>query len=144
MVSKGNTIHFSGTFDAESREAFKKRRLEHGLSRNALAQLLGVDGITIKRWECGPVVNVTAMARNIIETFMSGGIDHRIKNKPRTGLRIRVPAPMRKCVEKLASVYGACGDYPDIQSDIVNAINGIVVEIEGKTYQTGVDKSNNI
>ncbi len=96
------------------------------MSRNALAKLLGVEAITIMRWECGPTVKVTDMARNIIDTFLSGGIDQRINGTAISERRLRVPKPMLKRIESLASVYALCEEFPEMQSEMVNAINGIV------------------
>ena len=126
MPSRKDIAHFSGSFDAESREAFRAKREKHGLSRNALAKLLGVEGITIMRWECGPTVKVTDMARNIIDTFLSGGIDQRLNGTAVSERRLRVPKPMLRRIESLASVYALCEEFPEMQSEMVNAINGIV------------------
>ena len=126
MPSRKNKAHFSGSFDAESREAFRAKREKHGLSRNALAKLLGVEAITIRRWECGPTVKVTDMARNIIDTFLSGGIDSRLNGSAVSERRLRVPKPMLRRIENLASVYVLCEEFPEMQAELVNAINGIV------------------
>ena len=126
MASPKNIGHFSGSFDAESREAFRVKREKYGLSRFALAKLLGVEEVTVRRWECGPTVRVTAMARNIIDTFLSGGIDQRINGTAVSERRLRVPKPMLKRIESLASVYALCEEFPEMQAEMVNAINGIV------------------
>ena len=116
---------FNGSFDAESRERFRTKREKHGLSRYALAKLLGVDEVTVRRWECGPTVKVTQVAREIIEAFLSGSVDRRLDGTAVVEQRIRIPRALLKRIENLASIYALCGDSPEIQGELIAGLEAI-------------------
>lgn len=129
MAPEKDIAYFNGSFDTESREAFRAKREKHGLSRFALAKLLGVDVVTVRRWECGPTVKVTGMAKDIIGAFLSGEIDQRLSGSSVSERRIRVPQPLLKRIENMASVYALCAEYPELQAELVGAINELVDDL---------------
>ena len=137
MASKQDIIHFNGCFDAESREAFRAKRERHGLSRCELARLLGVEVVTIRRWECGPTVKVTAMAREIIETFLSGRIDGRLTGTASSERRIKVPKPILRRIENLASVYSLCAEYPEMQAELISSLKKLLGDLNRNCVSKG-------
>lgn len=117
---------FTGAFDAESRAAFREKRERHGFTRYALANLFGVDEVTIKRWEQGPTVKVTEATRLIIQDFLNGKLDVRLSKPAVVERKISMPLPMRKRLEKLARIYASCSAFPDLQNEICASLNAVV------------------
>ncbi len=124
MENNGNQS-FTGFFDAETRASFKLKRERHGFSRTALARLLGVDEVTIKRWECGPTLKVTGAAQEIIAAFLDGSLDRRLSRPAVAERKILVPVPVRKRIEKLARIYASCADFPELQEGILSGMREI-------------------
>lgn len=105
----------TGILTGEIREALRNARKKFGLSRNALAQIFGVEMVTVSRWERGHTAKVHQAQRDMIadllEGKLNGMIARRIKPFDNT------PKPeLSKTVAQICDIYSLCKTHEERES----------------------------
>lgn len=128
---------FTGELTDEIRNSFLDKRNSLKLTRYKLAQLLGIDPVTIKRWEEGPTTQTSQIMISIITDFIEGKFDRKIMKqtvKPSLPGAIRsIPREIISPLVKLSKLYMSCSSQPQLRERILQGLKQIASEANNET-----------
>ena len=73
---------FTGVFTEQTRRRLRERRLALGLTYERLADALGINGSTLRKWESGTTRRCSLFCRPLIADFLSGNYDLLLRPVP--------------------------------------------------------------
>ena len=97
----------TGILTEEIREALRNARKKFGLSRNALAEIFGVEMMTVSRWERGQTAKVHQAQRDMIVDLLEGKLDGMIARRIKPHDNILKPE-LSKTVAQICDIYSLC------------------------------------
>lgn len=142
----GTSHAFDGTFTPEIRELMRSRRNALGVSLQQLAELLGVNISTLRKWESGQIDTCQVVHINHIVEFLSGEYDRRLKAasvEARNFLQLwtSLPEEVSGRLERALTIYRICTGHPDLQDNLMdgfdNAMGGTLQRLMTRAWPSG-------
>ena len=107
----------------ELRDAFQKKREAYGISRNELASVLGVNYMTVRRWEKGEGGTCTHALSEIFMGFLNGEYDGEIKKYHLNLDLVKSKNLALETLERIAFIYARSASNPALRKYILNRLN---------------------
>ena len=137
---------FDGTFTPEIRELMRDRRSVLGVSLQQLAELIGVNISTLRKWESGAVNTCQVVHVNHIVEFLGGEYDRRLKAasvEARGFMQLWTSLPEHVCgrLERALTIYRICSGHPDLQDNLMegfdSAMGGTLQRLMTRSWPSG-------
>lgn len=123
-------IRFNCVFTPEIRKIFKEKRQILGLSYNSLAEIIGANWSTLRKWEMGKTINCNIRYRIAIEEFLNDDVNHILLKNQGQGdshyLTYRGQSSrINDALEKVKMTYLLCSGYPEYREHIWSSLNAL-------------------
>ncbi|MBO4345565.1 MAG: helix-turn-helix domain-containing protein [Victivallales bacterium] len=105
----------TGILTEEIRVALRNTRKAFGLSRNALAEIFGVEMVTVSRWERGPTAKVHQSQRDMIVDLLEGKLDGMIARRIKPHDTALKPE-LSETVAQICDIYSLCKTQEERES----------------------------
>ncbi len=120
----GTPYTFDGTFTPEIRTMMRERRNSLGVSLQQLAEQIGVNISTLRKWEKGEVTTCQTVHINHIVEFLNGDYDRRLKSASIDArgfmhLWASLPEYVSGRLERALTIYRICSGHPDLQEKLM-------------------------
>ena len=125
-------IQFDCEFSQKVRKMFRDRRQALGLSYNSLAQTLGVNWSTLRKWEMGMTRNCNLRHRLVIEDFLNGKLDETLLRNHEhelacSAITKNLTPRIANALEKIENTYKLCINRPDLCEHLWKSLNELSV-----------------
>ena len=123
-------VKFDCLFTPEIRKKFKEKRQYLGLSLHGIAEIIGADWSTIRKWETGKTKNCNIRYRVAVEDFLNDDVnDILLKCQGKGDLRHlesrRHSSEIDQALDKIKTTCRLCCDRPDLCEYIWNSLNAL-------------------
>jgi len=142
----GMACTFDGTFTPEIRTLMRDKRRALGASLQQLAEMMGVNISTLRKWESGQGKRCHAIHICRIVEFLGGEYDRRLKAvniEARGFMHIwtSLPEHVSGRLERALTIYRICSGHPDLQQDLMdgfdNAMGGALQRLMTRSWPAG-------
>ena len=123
---KKKRIKFTCQFTDEIRQLIRRKRNQLGLSYAQMADFLGINWTTIRKWEKGPTGYCELVYRPKIEGFINGDFDDDFIDKgtlASKGYEPPMPEAVYQCFERIAGVCTLCNGNETIIQELVEHVD---------------------
>ena len=145
----GTPYFFDGTFTPEIRTLMRDRRNALGTSLQQLAEMIGVNISTLRKWEHGVVNACQTVHINRVAEFLNGEYDRRLKvadieARGFMHLWTSLPEYVSGRLERALTIYRICSGHPDLQENLMEgfdtAMGGTLHQLMIRSWPAGAQK----
>ena len=138
-------IQFECEFTEKIRRLFKAKRQILGLSYNSLAEIIGANWSTIRKWEIGRTMNCNLRFRIAVEDFLNDDANHILLQS--RGQKYSLYSTGRVttrditiALERVENTYRLCCGRPDFCEYIWNSLNALSHLMLTKLIEAGPER----
>ena len=110
---------------SELRRKLLEKRQALGITRHELAGELGVNTLTVKRWEEGPTMSCIHALSSLITDFLEGKYDERFPATKAHSLKDREHETLKEQLRALTLLYLEAREHPRVRKHILEGLQRI-------------------
>ena len=120
----------TGVLTEAIREGLRRYRKVHGLSKYALGRMLGVEAITVGRWERGETRGVHVYQRGIIADLLEGRLEQQAACR-HGRLEIADNSELIRILWNVCEVYSVC-NTPEKRQELFRMLDVLEDKLRNK------------